>query len=122
MSDYLFAYGTLRPGRAPEEIAAAVEKLRPVGEGFVHGTLCNLGEYPGAVLDPSTEQRISGTVFELPDDADILHQLDEYEGYDADAPKRSVFVRTRHTAVLETGEAVSCWMYAYNRTESGDER
>ena len=42
MSYYLFTYGTLRHGHAPDEIASAVEKLQPVGEGYVHGVLHDL--------------------------------------------------------------------------------
>jgi len=55
MSDYLFTYGTLKHGHAPDEIASAVTKLRPVGKGFVPGVLYDLGDYPGAVLlNPSS--------------------------------------------------------------------
>jgi len=72
MGDYLFSYGTLLPGRTPNEIAAAVEKLRPVGDGFVRAVLYDLGDYPGAVLDPSSQQIVAGTVFQLPEDEDVL--------------------------------------------------
>ncbi len=115
MIDYLFTYGTLHPGHAPDEIAAAVKELRPVGRGFVHGALYDLGDYPGAVLDPSSAQRISGTVFRLPEDAEILRQIDEYEGFDPNAPERSLFLRTRHPVALETGRTLQCWVYVCNR-------
>ena len=115
MSDYLFTYGTLHPGHAPEEIAPAVAKLRPVGKGFVHGVLYDLGDYPGAVLDPSSKQRISGTVFRLSEDADVLRQLDEYEGFDPGAPHKSLFIRTLHPVSLSTGRTLQCWIYVYNQ-------
>jgi gamma-glutamylcyclotransferase (GGCT)/AIG2-like uncharacterized protein YtfP len=67
MSEFLFAYGTLQPGYAPAEIAPAVEKLLPVGEAFVHGVLYDLGGHPGAVLNSSSQERIFGTVYELPE-------------------------------------------------------
>jgi len=51
MSGYLFAYGTLRPGFAPESVAPMVDRLELVGEGFLQGLLYDLGEYPGLVLD-----------------------------------------------------------------------
>lgn len=114
MSDYLFTYGTLHPEHAPDEIALAVEKLRPVGKGFVHGVLYDLGDYPGAVLDPSSKRRISGTVFRLPEDADVLRQLDQYEGFNPDAPGKSLFIRTRHPVVLASGRTLECWIYVYN--------
>ena len=62
MSKYLFSYGTLRCGHAPEEIAPVVERLRPAGTGFVLGQLYDLGEYPGIVLDSRSPQRVFGDV------------------------------------------------------------
>jgi gamma-glutamylcyclotransferase (GGCT)/AIG2-like uncharacterized protein YtfP len=113
MNPYLFTYGTLHPGRAPEEIAAAVARLQPVGEGFVHGRLYDLGDYPGAVLDPSSPQTISGTVFQLPEDPDILRQLDEYEGFNPDALDQGLFLRAQCSVALSAGGALTCWIYVY---------
>jgi len=114
MAGYLFTYGTLHPGRAPAEIAPAVAKLQPVAEGFVRGLLYDLGDYPGAILDPSSPQQISGTVFQLPDAPDILRQLDEYEGFIPDAPDQSLFLRVQCSVSLATGGALPCWIYVYN--------
>jgi gamma-glutamylcyclotransferase (GGCT)/AIG2-like uncharacterized protein YtfP len=116
MSDYLFTYGTLYPGRAPQEVAAAVEKLQAVGEGFVHGVLYDLGDYPGAALDPSSQRRIAGTVFQLPEDADVFRQLDAYEGFNPDAPGTSLFLRTLCSVTLATSGVLTCWIYVYNGT------
>jgi gamma-glutamylcyclotransferase (GGCT)/AIG2-like uncharacterized protein YtfP len=115
MRDCLFIYGTLHPGHAPNEIAPAVEKLRLVGTGYVYGVLYDLGDYPGAVLDSTSNQRISGTVFRLPEDQNVLRQLDEYEGFDPNYPDGSLFVRKLHPVVLETGRTLRCWIYVYNR-------
>ena len=115
MSDYLFTYGTLHPGHAPDEIAAAVEKLRPVGTGYVYGVLYDLGDYPGAVLDPISNQKISGTVFRLSEDENVLRQLDEYEGFDQASPEQSLFLRTLRSVTLDSGETLPCWIYVYNR-------
>ena len=120
MSRYLFAYGTLLPGRAPAEIAEGVELLRPAGEGFVRGVLYDLGDYPGAVLDPSSQQKISGVIFELPEDADLLRRLDAYEGFNAAAPEKSLFVRTLHPVTIATGQGLDCWIYVYNRESASD--
>ncbi|MGA2887297.1 MAG: gamma-glutamylcyclotransferase family protein [Terracidiphilus sp.] len=114
MGSYLFTYGTLRPGHAPDEIAPAVEKLRLAGRGFVHGILYDLGDYPGAVLDPSCKQKIFGTVFRLPEDETILRRLDEYEGFDPSAPDSSLFIRTLQTVVLSKERTRECWTYVYN--------
>jgi gamma-glutamylcyclotransferase (GGCT)/AIG2-like uncharacterized protein YtfP len=106
MIEHLFTYGTLQPGLAPREIASVVEKLCPVGEGFTFGRLYDLGAYPGAVLDPASAWCIYGTIFELPQDEEILCLLDAYEG--------SEFVRTEHVvARVDGGFALSWWVYDY---------
>jgi gamma-glutamylcyclotransferase (GGCT)/AIG2-like uncharacterized protein YtfP len=113
-SEYLFAYGTLHPERAPEEIAGLVCRFEPVGKGTVRGTLYDFGSYPGAVLDDSSTRRISGTVFRLPAGDDVLPRLDDYEGFDPHAPKASLFIRRLHRADLDGGRTLACWIYEYN--------
>jgi gamma-glutamylcyclotransferase (GGCT)/AIG2-like uncharacterized protein YtfP len=122
MSTYLFAYGTLRPGREPGEIAPMTAKLRAVGAGFVRGSLYDLGEYPGAVLDDSADNEIAGTVLELPVDAGVLEQLDAYEGYDPAVPATSLFVRVLHRVTLVSGGELTCWIYVYNGDLTGTRR
>jgi gamma-glutamylcyclotransferase (GGCT)/AIG2-like uncharacterized protein YtfP len=115
MSQYLFTYGTLQPGMAPNDIAPTVDKLHPVAEGFVRGVLYDLGDFPGAVLNSRSKQRISGKVFRLSDDASVLQQLDEYEEFDPSSPNESLFVRTLHSVELTDGRSLLCWIYVYNR-------
>jgi len=114
MSDYLFSYGTLLPEHAPPEISAAVSKLRPLGKGTVSGVLYDLGEYPGAILDSSSNQKIFGTVFRLPNDSTVLNELDQYEGFRPSAPNTSLFLRKRYPVRLSSGRILSCWIYEYN--------
>ena len=84
MRDHLFVYGTLKAGLAPSEMSLIVEKLRPIANATVRGLLYDLGEYPGAILNPDSERNITGLVLELPDDPDVLVQLDQYEQFDPD--------------------------------------
>ena len=114
MSEYLFAYGTLQPDHAAEEIAPVVAKFRPVGKGHVRGRLYDLGEYPGAILSSSSRSRISGTVFRLPDDPAVLRKLDDYEGFDPHDSVASLFVRRIHPVVMSQGRRLPCWVYVYN--------
>ncbi|MGA2727833.1 MAG: gamma-glutamylcyclotransferase family protein [Terracidiphilus sp.] len=113
MSQYLFAYGTLQPGLAPGEIAPVVEKLRPMGEGFTFGRLYDLRSYPAAVFDPASAWIIHGTVYELPEDVEILRQLDAYEGPE--------YVRIEQLVTLTAGRVVSCWVYDF-QGRPGEER
>jgi gamma-glutamylcyclotransferase (GGCT)/AIG2-like uncharacterized protein YtfP len=115
MSDYLFAYGTLQPGLAPAKVAPLAAKLRPVGEGFVRGELYDLGSYPGALANPNLACKITGTVMQLPQDENILRQLDNYEGFDPRARETSEFVRERQVVELADGRSLECWFYRYNR-------
>jgi len=113
-TEYLFAYGTLQPGRTPEEVADLVRRFESVGKGTVGGTLYDLGSYPGAVLDDTSPHRISGTVFSLPASDDVLSRLDHYEGFDPQAPKASLFIRRLHPVKLDGGVTLRCWIYEYN--------
>jgi gamma-glutamylcyclotransferase (GGCT)/AIG2-like uncharacterized protein YtfP len=114
MTAYLFVYGTLLPGCAPAEVASLATQLRPVCDGFVRGVLYDLGRYPGAVPDAAAHGKIIGTVMELPEETDVLRQLDAYEGYDPRAPEGSEFVRERQTVEMSDGRTVDCWFYRYN--------
>jgi gamma-glutamylcyclotransferase (GGCT)/AIG2-like uncharacterized protein YtfP len=116
MSEYLFAYGTLRPGHVPPEIASIVAKLRVVGEGLVYGTLYDLGTCPGLVLDPNSTTKVHGCVYELPEDPEVLRRLDEYEEFDAEAPQTSPFLRQLHAVELANGTKQECWLYVYRGT------
>jgi gamma-glutamylcyclotransferase (GGCT)/AIG2-like uncharacterized protein YtfP len=114
MTDYLFAYGTLQPGLVPAPMTEVAQKLTPVGKGFVRGALYDLGRYPGAIPDAGSPDQISGTVVELPEDRDILRQLDAYEGFDPDSAETSEYVRQRQTVELADGRTLECWFYRYN--------
>lgn len=114
MSEFLFAYGTLQPGLAPEQVADVVRDLVIVGNGSVPGKLYDLGSFPGAVLESSSSRRISGTVYRLPAGAGILHRLDEYEEYDPESPNASQFIRRLFPVQLTDGLILECWVYEYN--------
>ena len=120
MTEYLFAYGTLKSGRVPTEIAATIKTLKSFGTGSVRGTLYDLGKYPGLRLEGADE--ISGQVFEF-HDASVLAALDAYEGYDFSKPSRSLFVRKQCKVRLrEKDKDLLCWVYEYNRQPPSSKR
>jgi gamma-glutamylcyclotransferase (GGCT)/AIG2-like uncharacterized protein YtfP len=122
MSIRLFAYGTLREGRAPSEIAETASQLRLIGKAVARGRLFELGAYPGAVFaspdDPGDDRNaseIDGEVFEVPDER-VLRALDAYEGFEQDDPAASLFSRLRiEVRMGGSGDSVACWAYQYNR-------
>ena len=117
MPNLLFIYGTLHPARAPREIAAAARRLELMGPATIHAHLYNLGEYPGAILDP-TATPIPGELFTVPDAA-TLAALDTYEDFRPNDPTNSLFIRTKTTATLPDGTRQPCWVYVYNREVQG---
>jgi gamma-glutamylcyclotransferase (GGCT)/AIG2-like uncharacterized protein YtfP len=114
MKQYLFAYGTLQEGRAPAAVKQLIEKLKPLGTGYIQGRLYDLGDYPGAKPSKSPHRTITGTVFELPDDPAVLRDLDKYEEYSKGRPSESLFVRKKLPAKLSNGQRLTCWTYFYN--------
>jgi gamma-glutamylcyclotransferase (GGCT)/AIG2-like uncharacterized protein YtfP len=115
MREYLFLYGTLVPGQAANEMAAVVRQLRPIGSAYVHGRLYDLGEYPGAILDSSSNTKIRGEVFEITDEQDVLASLDSYEEFNPDDLEGSLFIRAKSPVTLSDGRKLECWVYVYNR-------
>lgn len=115
MSDYIFLYGTLLPELATDEIAGIISRLRPIGYARVQGSLYDLGEYPGAVIDSSSENAIRGEVFELPEDESLIKALDEYEGYDPEDSNNSLFVRLKIAVEMDDGRRLDSWVYVYNQ-------
>jgi gamma-glutamylcyclotransferase (GGCT)/AIG2-like uncharacterized protein YtfP len=115
MREYLFLYGTLIPGRANDEMAELVWKLQRIGSAYVQGRLYDLGEYPGAILDSSSDTTIRGEVFEVTGKQDILASLDSYEEFNPNDLESSLFVRRQSPVTLSDGRKLNCWLYVYNR-------
>jgi gamma-glutamylcyclotransferase (GGCT)/AIG2-like uncharacterized protein YtfP len=116
--EYIFVYGTLRPGLAPPVIADVVDALRIVGPASVPGRLYDLGPYPGCVLVDGEETLVHGVLLELPNKS-LLAQLDDYECYAAHDAAGSLFLRTTCQATMADGQCVDAWIYVYNRRLGG---
>jgi gamma-glutamylcyclotransferase (GGCT)/AIG2-like uncharacterized protein YtfP len=83
MTDLVFFYGTLmsgfrRPGRTPLDV-----QLKPVGTGWIHAALFDLGLYPAAI--PAEDTQVWGEVHQMLDSDVVLNALDDIEGYSAEA-------------------------------------
>ena len=115
MTDYLFLYGTLLPDYAAEEAADIVRLFKHIGSAYVTGRLYDLGDYPGAILDQSSETSICGELVALPQGHNLIEELDRYEEFDPSNPEGSLFIRKRTNVILASGETVPAWIYVYNR-------
>jgi gamma-glutamylcyclotransferase (GGCT)/AIG2-like uncharacterized protein YtfP len=121
VADYLFAYGTLKPGVYPPELARVVGGLNAVGSGIVRGTLYDLGKYPGLQLDDGGNE-ICGEILEFSDPA-VLVFLDAYEGYDPRNPALSLFIRKRCQVRQQNIKAeLLCWIYEYNHPPGSSQK
>jgi gamma-glutamylcyclotransferase (GGCT)/AIG2-like uncharacterized protein YtfP len=125
MNDLVFFYGTLmsafkRPGRTRVDLA-----LAPVGHGWIHAVLFDLGIYPAAI--PAPDGCVRGEVHRMLDADAVLRVLDEVEGYRPGQPDASLYVRRETAVMLDDGATADAWVYFYNaplggaqRIESGD--
>src|SRR5262245_49214399 len=125
MTDLVFFYGTLRSGFDREGRARIDAMLLPQGRGSIHATLFDLGMYPGAI--PSTEGLVWGEVYRMLDVEAVFAVLDEVEGYRADEPDASLYLRVVTDVTFQDGRVAHAWVYFYNaplgrapRIESGD--
>ena len=100
----LFVYGTLKR-RSPRRPHPLLRGARFVTGASIGGVLYDLGEYPGLVRPSHNQSRVSGELYELPDDsaAKMLRDLDRYEGNE--------FVRRRVYVMTSSGRRRAAWAY-----------
>lgn len=114
-----FFYGSLLPALAPTAIASTIRRGHPLGNGEIRGQLYDLGDYPAGVVDPEAPTKITGQVFEFPDDEAVIRELDAYEDFDPERPATSLFVRRLVNVDVPDGRTLPCWTYLYERDLSG---
>ena len=106
MTEALFVYGTLAPGRANAHVLAPLKGTWRNGSvrGQLHaeGWGATLG-FPGIVLDPQGPE-VKGQVFTAPGLADFWPTLDAFEG--------EGYRRVPVEVWLEGGDTLTCWIYS----------
>lgn len=110
----VFVYGTLKKGGHFHDV---LKDSRFIGEGVVEGQLYNLGTFPGLVQG---EGEVRGELYEL-DGGASLERLDHLEGFFAESPYKSLFVR-KHRKIKVDGKEHLTWVYYLNMDISGKER
>jgi len=125
MTGLVFFYGTLMSGfRSPGRMGLD-HVLQPVGRGWIHAALFDLGIYPAAI--PATDGRVWGEIYQMLDADAVLHSTDELEGVNPSEPDASLYTREETLVTFDDGRVAFAWAYFYNaplgraeRIESGD--
>ena len=108
MSEFLFAYGSLLPGRENEHILAPLNGRWEPGHvfGVLHpqGIGAALG-WPVLILDDGGE-RVEGQLFQAPTLAQNWSLLDEFEG--------PAYRRVLTPVNRPDGSVCQAWVYVYN--------
>ena len=125
VADLVFFYGTLMAGFDRRRRAGIDDKLTYVGRGAIRAALFDLGLYPAAV--PAPEGDVWGEVYAMRDPDTVLAALDQIEGYRADDPDSSLYLRQETEVRLPGGALANASAYFYNaplgrapRIPSGD--
>jgi gamma-glutamylcyclotransferase (GGCT)/AIG2-like uncharacterized protein YtfP len=88
--------------------------LQFISEASTPGTMFDLGEYPGAIFDRDSGTEITGEVYRLPMNPQVLKKLDEYEEFNRRSPRQSLFLREAIVVRTTDGKKLSCWAYRFN--------
>jgi gamma-glutamylcyclotransferase (GGCT)/AIG2-like uncharacterized protein YtfP len=125
VTDLVFFYGTLMSGFKRRGRDRIDSQLTPVGRGWIHAALFDLGLYPGAI--PASDTKVWGEVHRMTESEPVLRELDLIEGFTAGEPDASLYVRSETPVTLQDGRLETAWTYFYNaplggaqRIESGD--
>ena len=111
--EFLFVYGTLQDPQ--NQVAQFLQSNAEFyADGYFHGRLFDLGDYPGAVESDKSEDKVYGSVFALKNAELIFRILDEYEETGDQFAEPNEFVRTKTEIVVGKNEKLLCWIYLYN--------
>lgn len=114
---YLFVYGTLLD--ADNEFAIFMRKhCSFLKKGRLRGRLYDIGEYPGAVADSTSDTYVHGSIYLMDNARLVLEKLDDYEGYGPEQEQPNLFIR-RLTEIETNSRTIDCWVYLYNREITG---
>jgi gamma-glutamylcyclotransferase (GGCT)/AIG2-like uncharacterized protein YtfP len=119
MAEWLFVYGTLRPGSGHPMSRWLAAHTHLLGSARVPGWLCRISYYPGMMPGAGW---VRGEVLALEpvDAAETLAALDAFElchWRDDDE-----FRRERHPVTLDDGRVGEAWIYWYRGNTQGLER
>jgi len=105
--EVLAVYGTLRRRSVFHKLPVAASRLQFISYGLIRGRVLWQRTYPALIEDRGIAQV---ELFRIVD-ANVLGDLDRYEGFDSTNLRASLFVRTQ---VLLLNPQVRAWVYILN--------
>ncbi|WP_406683515.1 gamma-glutamylcyclotransferase [Seonamhaeicola sp. MEBiC1930] len=121
-SNYLFVYGTLLENVDNDMSRFLSSNSMVMGNAYFHGRLFKISWFPGAVISDDLSEKVYGTFIKLNNAEETLSALDYYEGYHANNPKSSLFIRQLITIIDEKGATYEAWTYLYNQNVEEETR
>ena len=92
--------------------------LREHGEyicdGYIHGRLYEIDNYPGLVLSQDPQEKVYGEIFRLIDFNTAIEKLDEYEDFFPNDLESSLYIRQIEEICIEGRTAKKAWVYVFN--------
>jgi gamma-glutamylcyclotransferase (GGCT)/AIG2-like uncharacterized protein YtfP len=125
--EFLLLYGSLGSRVSMHAELGLDKALQRLGAREIHGSLYDLGEYPGLVPGPGT---VTAELFKIRD-LSVLLRLDKFEEYDHAKIEQSLYRRTtlklpRHRSrivnKLRGRPTIDAWIYVYNRPIDGKDK
>jgi gamma-glutamylcyclotransferase (GGCT)/AIG2-like uncharacterized protein YtfP len=86
------------------------------------GKLYLVSYYPAVVPSENPQDSVRGQVYRLHQPDDVLACLDDYEECGSGFTQPHEYVRQKQQVLLDSGQAVSAWLYVYNRSTDGLQR
>lgn len=115
--NHLFVYGTLKRGQRNHHlIEHLVDDIQPAK---TRGILYHL-PYGFPAVFQSDKNWVYGELFNLSDIKGSLAITDHLEGYSANKPRGSHYIRIQQQVVLKDGNCQIAWIYIYPRNRFSD--
>jgi len=108
VGDWIVLYGSLMRRLGAMDELGIGDRLRFVGPCIITGELFDLGRYPGM---RHGDGQVVAELYALLD-VEVIQLLDDFEGYFADRPRESLYLR--ETVALIEPEGAKTWVYVYN--------
>lgn len=111
--EFLFVYGTLQDPQ--NQVAQFLQSNAEFyAEGYFHGKLFDLGDYPGAIESKNPEDKVFGSIFKVRNPDAVFVAIDEYEETGDKFPSPNEFIRKKIDVFVSNGEMIPSYVYLYN--------